>query len=80
MSKWIDVIIKKLSIMLAFYKDLENWGTGAYVKIGYFAQPDADIEYQDGIHSSLMEQADKPGELVYTKYMKALIIYEGIIY
>ncbi len=35
--------------MLAFYKDPEKWVTGAYVKIGYFAQSDADLKYQDDL-------------------------------
>ena len=64
--------------MLAFYKDPEKWVTGAYVKIGYFDQSDADLRYQDEVHGSLIEQVDKTIDLVYTKYMKALITYEGI--
>ena len=64
--------------MLAFYKDLEKWVIGAYVKIGYFAQSDADLKYQDEVHSSFIEQVDRTVDLVYTKYMKALISYEGI--
>lgn len=64
--------------MLAFYKDPEKWVTGAYVKIGYFAQSDADLKYQDEVHGSLIEQVDKTVDLVYTKYMKALITYDGI--
>ncbi len=64
--------------MLAFYKDPEKWVTGAYVKIGYFAQSDADLKYQDEVHGSLIEQVDRTVDLVYTKYMKALISYEGI--
>ena len=64
--------------MLAFYKDPEKWVTGAYVKIGYFEQSDADLRYQDEVHGSLIEQVDKTVDLVYTKYMKALITYEGI--
>ena len=34
--------------------------------------------YQDEIHGPLIEQVDKTVDLVYTKYMKALIAYEGI--
>ncbi len=64
--------------MLAFCKDPEKWVTGAYVKIGYFAQSDADLKYQDEVHGSLIEQVDETVELVYTKYMKALISYEEI--
>jgi ATP-dependent DNA helicase RecG len=64
--------------MLAFYKDPEKWVTGAYVKIGYFGKSDSDLVYQDEVHGSLIEQVDKTVDLVYTKYMKALIDYEGI--
>ena len=64
--------------MLAFYKDPERWVTGAYIKIGYFGKSDADLMYQDEIHGPLIEQVDKAVDLVYTKYMKALISYEGI--
>lgn len=64
--------------MLAFYKDPEKWVTGAYIKIGYFGKSDADLMYQDEVHGPLIEQVDKTVDLVYTKYMKALISYEGI--
>lgn len=59
--------------MLAFYKDPEKWVTGSYIKIGYFGDSDADLRYQDEIHGSLIEQVDKAVDLVYTKYLKALI-------
>jgi ATP-dependent DNA helicase RecG len=59
-----------------FIKTLK-WIGGAYIKIGFFVT-DADLRYQDEIHGSLIEQIDKTEDLVYTKYMKALIDYEGI--
>lgn len=81
-----DVLIKKLRLMngdyltnaamLLFSKDPEQWQLGAYVKIGYF-ETDADLLYQDEIHGSILEQIDKTVELVYLKYMKAKISYEG---
>lgn len=64
--------------MLAFYKDPEKWVTGSYIKIGYFRKSDSDLVYQDEVHGPLIEQIDKAVDLVYTKYMKALIDYEGI--
>lgn len=64
--------------MLVFYKDPEKWVTGAYIKIGYFEKSDSDLKYQDEIHGPLIEQIDKTVDLVYTKYLKALIDYEGI--
>jgi ATP-dependent DNA helicase RecG len=64
--------------MLAFYKDPEKWVTGSYIKIGFFGKSDSDLLYQDEIHGPLIEQVDKTVDLVYTKYLKALIAYEGI--
>ena len=64
--------------MMAFHKDPENWITGAYIKIGFFGKSDSDLLYQDEVHGPLIEQVDKTIDLVYTKYMKALIYYDGI--
>ena len=64
--------------MLAFYKDPEKWVTGSYIKIGYFGKSDSDLVYQDEVHGPLIEQVDKTVDLAYTKYMKALIDYEGV--
>lgn len=64
--------------MLAFYKDPEKWVTGSYIKIGFFGKSDSDLLYQDEIHGPLVEQVDKTVDLVYTKYMKARIDYEGV--
>jgi len=63
--------------MLLFSKDPEKWQLGAYVKIGYF-ETDADLIYQDEVHGSILEQIDKIVELVYLKYMRAKITYEGM--
>ncbi len=64
--------------MLAFYHDPEKWVTGAYIKIGYFGESDSDLQYQDEVQRSLIEQVDNTMELVYTKYLKALVTYDGI--
>ena len=64
--------------MMAFHRDPEKWVTGAYVKIGYFENSDSDLRYQDEVHGPLIQQADKVVDLVYTKYLKALITYKGI--
>ena len=64
--------------MLAFHPDPERWITGSYIKIGFFGKSDADLQYQDSVHGPLIEQVDKTMDLVYTKYMKALIDYKGI--
>ena len=64
--------------MLAFHRDPERWVTGAYIKIGFFGDSDSDLQYQDEIHGPLIEQIDRTIDLVYTKYMKALITYKDI--
>ncbi|MBR3429435.1 MAG: ATP-dependent DNA helicase RecG [Clostridia bacterium] len=64
--------------MLAFHRDPERWVTGAYIKIGFFGNSDSDLQYQDEIHGPLIEQIDRTIDLVYTKYMKDRITYEGI--
>lgn len=64
--------------ILAFYNDPEKWVTGAYIKIGFFNKSDSDLLYQDEVHGPLIEQADKVVDLVYTKYLKAIIAYQGI--
>lgn len=64
--------------MLAFYDDPEKWVTGAYIKIGFFGNSDSDLQYQDEVHGALIEQVDKALDLIYTKYMKALITYRDI--
>ena len=64
--------------MLAFYRDPERRVTGAYIKIGFFGDSDSDLQYQDELHGPLIEQIDRTIDLVYTKYMKARITYDGI--
>jgi Predicted transcriptional regulator containing an HTH domain and an uncharacterized domain shared with the mammalian protein Schlafen len=64
--------------LLAFYPDPEKWVTGAYIKIGYFGDSHSDLQYQDEVHGPLIEQADHTVELVYTKYLKALVTYDGL--
>ena len=63
--------------VLLFNHNPEKWVSGAWIKIGYFAN-DADILYQDEIHGSLLQQAEKVIDLLYTKYLIAPISYEGI--
>ena len=65
------------SAMLLFSKDPEKWQQGAYLKIGYF-ETDADLLFQDEIHGSLLDQVDKATDLIYHKYMRAKITYQGM--
>ncbi|MBR3975633.1 MAG: putative DNA binding domain-containing protein [Clostridia bacterium] len=68
--------IKKAGILL-FHHNPEKWVPGAFIKIAYFAT-DAELEFQDEIHGPLIAQPDKIMDLLYTKYLKAKISYEGI--
>jgi ATP-dependent DNA helicase RecG len=67
----------KRAALLLFHPDPEAFFTGAYIKIGFF-RTHTDLLYHDTIHGNLFEQVDKTMDLLLTKYMKALISYEGI--
>jgi ATP-dependent DNA helicase RecG len=67
----------KRAALLLFHQTPEKWVPGAYVKIGYFENA-ADLLHQDEIHGPLISMADKTAELVYLKYFKGIISYEGI--
>ncbi len=68
--------LKRAAILL-FHPKPEKFVTGAYVKIGFF-ETDSDLIYQDEIHGNLFEQVEKTIDLLFTKYIKALISYEEI--
>jgi ATP-dependent DNA helicase RecG len=68
--------LKRAAILL-FHSNPEKFVTGAYIKIGYF-QSDDDLKFQDEIHGNLFEQIDKAMDLLFSKYIKAEISYEGI--
>lgn len=82
-----DVLLEKLHLtegsylkraaILLFHPDPEKYVTGAFVKIGYF-RTDDDLLFQDEIHGHLFEQVEKTLDLLFTKYLKAFISYEGI--
>lgn len=73
----LDGSYLKRAAVLLFHRNPEKWITGSFVKIGYF-ETDADLRYQDEIHGSLMIQADRVIELIYTKYLIAEISYDNI--
>lgn len=68
--------LKRAAILL-FHRNPEQWIVGAYIKIGYFGEG-SDLRYQDEIHGSLFIQADRVIELIYLKYMKAIISYDNV--
>ncbi|HED38545.1 MAG TPA: transcriptional regulator [Ignavibacteria bacterium] len=68
--------LKRASILL-FHPDPEKYVTGSFVKIGYF-QSDTELVFQDEVNGNLFEQVEKTIEILFTKYIKAIISYEGI--
>lgn len=71
-----DKFLTKAALLL-FHQDPENWVPGAYVKIGFFENA-SDLLYQDEIHGPLITMADRVEDLVYLKYFKGIISYEGL--
>lgn len=69
--------LKRAAIM-TFHENPEKWVQGSYIKIGFFGESDSDLLYQDEIHGPLIEQVDKAADMIYQKYMKALISYEDM--
>lgn len=59
---------------LLFYHDPERFQLGCYVKIGRFTAG-TQLLYQDELHGSLIELADKVVELLFLKYFKAVVSY-----
>ena len=68
--------LKKAAALL-FCVDPERYVTGAYIKIGYFKK-NANLIFQDEVHGSLFQQVKITMDLLTTKYLRALIGYEGI--
>lgn len=68
--------LKRAAILL-FHPDPEKFVSGAYIKIGYF-KSDVDLIFQDEVHGNLIEQIEKTIDLLFSKYIKAIISYEGI--
>ena len=75
--KLYDGAYLKRAAVLLFHPDPEKFVTGAFVKIGFF-RTDDDLLFQDTIHGDLFEQVNKTMDLLLTKYMKAMISYDGI--
>jgi ATP-dependent DNA helicase RecG len=75
--KLVDGVYLKRAAILTFHEDPEKWVTGAYVKIGYF-RTDDDLVFQDEVRGPLILMPDKVVDLLYDKYFKGLIHYEGL--
>ena len=69
----------KRAAALLFHPVPEKFITGSIIKIGYFRDNDnTDAVFHDEIRGPLILQAEKTIELLKTKYMEALIKYDGI--
>ena len=66
----------KRAAALLFHPDPEMYVTGAFVKVGFFREG-MDLVYQDEIHGNLFQQIARLMDLICTKYLKAIITYEG---
>lgn len=69
----------KRAALLLFHPKPEKFVTGAYIKIGYF-ENEADLIFQDEVHGNLFEQIEKTLDILFTKYIKAIISYENKIH
>ena len=67
----------KRAACLLFSQRAQRLVSGAWVKIGFFATDD-DLRYQDEIRGNLFEQVEKTLDILYTKYLKAYISYQGV--
>lgn len=65
----------------------DGFATGAYIKIGYFVKVGAfgdnsevieDLQYQDVIEDPLILQVDKSIDILFSKYFRGLVDYEGV--
>lgn len=66
--------LKRAAVML-FYKKPGRIISGCYVKIGKFGKG-SDLQYQDTVEGSLFSIADRVIDLIYAKYLKAIISYD----
>ena len=69
--------LKRATILL-FHPDPEKYVTGAFIKIAFW-ESESEILYQDEIHGTIFEQAEKTIDILTTKYLKAEISYDGLV-
>ena len=67
----------KRAAVLLFHADPTVFVSGAFVKIGFF-RSQSDLLYHDEVVGDLFGQVHQTLDLLHTKYLKALIHYEGI--
>jgi len=67
----------KRAALLLFHPDPERFVTGACIKIGFF-ESNVHLLYQDEVQGSLITQVNQVVDILSTKYLKALISYDGL--
>ncbi|MCP4575392.1 MAG: transcriptional regulator, partial [Deltaproteobacteria bacterium] len=67
----------KRAAVLLFHADPTVFVSGAFVKIGFF-RSQSDLLYHDEVAGDLFGQVHQTLDLLYTKYLKAVIHYERI--
>ena len=82
----VDSLIENLSLregaylkragVLLFHRSPQQFLRDAYVKIGYFHG--SEVLFQDVVEGDLFTQVDRTMDLLYSKYTRALISYDGI--
>lgn len=75
--KLIENNYLKRAAILLFHPNPETFVTGAYIKIGYF-EADDELKYQDEVQGNIFDQIEKTIDLLFTKYIKSSISYEGL--
>lgn len=68
----------KRATALLFAADPQRFVTGAFVKVGYF-ESETELLYHDEVEGDLFHQVKNTLDLLLTKYMKAMISYDGIV-
>ena len=71
-----NTYLKRAAILL-FHPKPTKYITGAFIKIGYF-ETDDELKFQDEITGNIFEQVEKTMDLLFTKYIKSSISYEGL--
>ncbi len=66
----------KRAAVLLFHPAPHRFVMEAYVKVGYFRS--AELLFQDVIEGDLFTQVDRTMDLLYTKYTRALVSYDGV--
>ena len=68
----------KRATALLFAADPQRFVTGAFVKVGFF-ESETELLYHDEVEGDLFHQVKNTLDLLLTKYLKAMISYDGIV-